>query len=136
MRLYDKALKYVCRLMGTDGVTSNVQLNKAGKHLFGAHYAGALPPSALPACAPHQITIVNTKNGSGEHWLLRYCDKKQGIWHDSFGRDVNKLIQTKYVHANTDRDAEQHVLESNCGQRCLAAAICGRVLGIHALKKI
>ena len=136
MKCYQKALAFVVELMGTDGITSNLQLNKAGTALFGHHYAGTFPPADLPPPAPHQITIINTKNGQGEHWLLRFCNESHGIWYDSFGRDVKRLINTKYIHENTDNDPEQAISESNCGQRCLAAAICGRFLGIQALKKI
>ena len=136
MQCYQKALALVVELMQTNGITSNTQLNEAGIALFGHHYAGTFPPADIPPPAPHQITIINTKNGRGEHWLLRFCNKTHGIWYDSFGREIKTLINTKYVHDNTDNDAEQAVSESNCGQRCLAAAICGRFLGIQALKKI
>ena len=135
-RVYEEALAFVEDLMGKDTTTSNHELDKCGRALFGDMYAGALPPSQLPPPAPHQVLILNTKGGVGEHWLLRYCDANRGLWYDSFGRDVSGLVRTKYVRASTDGDAEQNILESNCGQRCLAAAIVGRLLGAEALQKL
>ena len=135
-RVYEGALKLITQMIGSDSTTSNITLDKVGRALFGKHYAGAIPPSKLPPPAAFQILIVNTKDGRGSHWLLRFCDENRGVWYDSFGRDVGTLIDNKYIRENTENDAEQHVLEMNCGQRCLAAAVVGRVLGVEALKKL
>ena len=134
-RVYENALDMIQKTMG-GGITSNFQLERAGRQLFGEHFAGAVPPSNLPPPRKHQVLIVNTKDGRGEHWMLRYCGARRGVWYDSFGRDPSALIDTPWITAHTEEDDEQHLLEVNCGQRCLAAAVTGRVLGVEALKKM
>ena len=134
-RVYENALKMIQKSMG-DGITSNFQLERTGRQLFGGHFAGAVPPSNLPPPRKHQVLIVNTKDGRGEHWMLRFCGERRGVWYDSFGRDPSALIDTPWIRSHTDRDEEQNLLEMNCGQRCLAAAIVGRVLGVEALTKL
>ena len=134
-RVYENALKMIQKSMG-DGITSNFQLERTGRQLFGGHFAVAVPPSNLPPPRKHQVLIVNTKDGRGEHWMLRFCGERRGVWYDSFGRDPSALIDTPWIRSHTDRDEEQNLLEMNCGQRCLAAAIVGRVLGVEALTKL
>ena len=43
-----------------------------------------------------------------------------------------------YVHTSTERDAGHHInnMEASCGQRCIAAAINGRLLRVERLREL
>ena len=67
-----------------------------------------------------QSAIVNLdpRSSGGSHWIAMVATVKDIIVYDSFGRDVlaGQLAGVRY----TEDDAEQHIYENNCGQRCLA----------------
>ena len=73
------------------------------------------------------IFNLDTKKQPGSHWVAVVKDKKHYIVYDSFGRDI-KLKQKNYIM--TDKDAEQSVEESNCGQRSVAWLVVVAVKGI------
>ena len=86
-----------------DTTTSEGELRRAGKALFGEKFNGVF--AADERFPEAGFSIVNTKarRTGGEHWLA-YAN---GNMYDSFGRDQSG-------------DAEQHVVQKDCGQRCLA----------------
>jgi len=86
-----------------DTSTSEDELRRAGRALFGDKFVGVF--AADECCSEAGYSIVNTKarRTGGEHWLAF----ANGLMYDSFGRDQSG-------------DAEQHVVQKDCGQRCLA----------------
>ena len=68
-----------------------------------------------------QCCIVNldVRESSGSHWIAiaQASDKASDnlIVYDSFGRSV---VDGDVIH--TESDPEQALVETNCGQRCLA----------------
>ena len=118
--IYKQSLKYVETLIGGRRATTTDELNEVGWHLFGKHYRGTFSAEAhdslhsLLRCYK-DCCILNTKrNGPGEHWVAFARGSSGLVAYDSFGRHASNLA------VNADLDAEQGLLESNCGQRCLA----------------
>lgn len=113
-RLYNHCLQSIIRVMG-EGSTDGQALQQVGEHLFGTTFAGVFARDELPnvdTIANH-FTICNldSRGMVGSHWVATGC----GMMYDSFGRDLNF-----HGFGLTDQDAEQHITELNCGQRCLA----------------
>ena len=114
--------------MGTN-VTSEDQLRSCGRKLFGRQFKGVFASDEIPRTFRNkQSAIVNLdpRSSGGSHWVATVAhqvqqdskDWQEMIVYDSFGRDVlaGQLTGVRY----TEDDAEQHMYENNCGQRCLA----------------
>ena len=97
-----------------DGVTTNIQLDKLGYHLFGNKYLGTLSSDQFPKyIREKQCFILNTdsskssnKNG---HWVGFYKLNKRLYFYDSFMRQSYILskfwVNKKLINANrSDRD--------------------------------
>ena len=69
------------------------------------------------------ISNTGTRASGGVHWLAHY----NGTTHDSFGREA---------YGDLSGDAEQAMLESNCGQRALAWLWVCHGHGVAAAKLI
>lgn len=117
------------------GTTTSIQLDKMGKGLLGSCYIGALPRDStkIRSMKPGQCCIANTHAHwqPGEHWMAIVNDKSEGFCaYDSFGRRVASWAK------DSELDAEQVILELNCGQRCLAWLLVWKNSGIDAAMKI
>ena len=125
--LYLKYLKNIKKIVGNKTTYSD-QLHKVGKQLFGSKFLGVYTSDKIPNKIKRgHMAIINLDNSSetGSHWIGVCKDKKDNIWvYDSFGRSTHKIIPSIYGKGRriktTERDAEQHINESNCGARCLA----------------
>ena len=98
-------------------ITGEDELRKAGKHLFGRRFKGVFAADEMTVprmlrSGESCILNLDKRNQPGSHWIAIVKDK-EFITHDSFGR---KLTNSRH----TEDDAEQHIIEENCGQRCLA----------------
>ena len=64
-----------------------------------------------------QCCIVNLdiRESSGSHWIAIAQAGEDLLVYDSFGRCV---VDGDVIH--TENDPEQNMMETNCGQRCLA----------------
>jgi hypothetical protein len=120
--------EYVPRVerdMGHNHVTKGSELSTLGKRYFGKNWKGVWLPSALPDLEmilknDKDCCIFNTTQ-EGEHWVSFYRGKKHLNYYDSYGRDFDELYKdSKQVVKSTENDAEQTLLEENCGQRCHA----------------
>ncbi len=112
--------------------TTNIQLNKIGKRMFGNKFIGSYPSDKIPVMLPNEYAIVNLDDSSkgGSHWvgLVKSPNNKYSYIYDSFGRSTYKIIPSlvgsgRGIIKETERDAEQDlngIVESNCGQRCLS----------------
>jgi len=112
-RAYNGYVQDITSIVGHDKVTYNTTLGRIGRVLFGRLFLGVVARDELPASTDKKYLICNLDNRDmpGSHWIAI----ADNIIYDSFGRDLGF---DGYVQ--TEDDAEQHVREDNCGQRCLA----------------
>ena len=110
------------------GTTWLSDLERLGRRLFGAKFDGVYPSDRIPKLTDEgPYAIVNTDNSSepGSHWVALCKNGNSILFYDSFGRPANRLVPSVKRSGNgrvvnTDMDAEQGLLEQNCGARCLA----------------
>jgi hypothetical protein len=120
------------------GVTTDRQLNKVGKKLFGEQWLGVYPSDIKP----HQLMkhvkqgpnygIINVdgKNDPGSHWLSIYWnapDDKWIIW-DSFARKSKRLIPAfiktiGYRYIDLNEKSDQKSSQDDCGARSMAVLL-------------
>lgn len=114
-----------------DKTTYSSQLMGAGKKLLGVKFKGVYPSDKIPKLndlSPYCILNLDKSNESGSHWVALAKiphPSKDSVIYDSFGRDYKKIIPNLEYSGNgkiknTDRDAEQKKLETDCGSRCLS----------------
>jgi hypothetical protein len=123
MESYNKKLKKL-----PQRATYLTELTIIGKRTFGENYHGTYPSDQIPSLKPRQCCILNLDKSSepGSHWVaLARGNSTECYVYDSFGRRGVDLIPALNWSLSgrvidSDRDAEQHVSESNCGARCLA----------------
>jgi hypothetical protein len=99
------------------------ELTKIGKAHFGSKYRGTFPSDRIPQLKSNQCCIINldTSNEPGSHWIAVARGKGlQCYAYDSFGRKASKLIPALSGVIDSQQDAEQALIEVNCGARCIA----------------
>lgn len=128
-RIYKLYLDEVYKIIGNNHTTTLSQISNAGKYLFRDLYAGTFPYDRLPDLTDQKpYAIINTDDASksGTHWVavVKVKGTNKYIFYDSFGRPKQKILSDLHIAggkiANTEQDAEQQTLETNCGQRCLS----------------
>ena len=126
--IYNNYLDSIHYLIGNN-TTYGTLLNKIGKQLFTSKFKGVYPSDKIPILNQlSKYCILNLDNSEepGSHWIALALTKNNSIMvYDSFGRNHTKIIPNlnrneKRKIINVDRDCDQDLLESNCGQRCLA----------------
>ena len=143
MKKYNAILKRVERLIGNK-TTFLSQLGNTGKQLLGDKFKGVYPSDKIPKLTlktPYCILNLDKSNESGSHWISVTLDThghtssvsgvkgaRPLVVYDSFGRTNTHIIPSLSKSGNgllidTDKDAEQDILELNCGQRSLAFLI-------------
>ena len=119
MREYDRFLDIIeKRVIGHAMVTGEDELRRTGERLFGTNFKGvyAANETKVPRTLRNGescILNLDKRNQAGSHWVGVLKHNNELITYDSFGRRVSNT-------RHTDDDAEQRVIEVNCGQRCLA----------------
>ena len=129
----------VCRRIGHDKTTSAHELERVAQGLFGRRWQGVVPSNRIPAGKPDSFLIANLQTDApgnpGSHWVCRYTNE-DGVcaWHDPLGEhgQEQRAQFERHVTQWTDDDAEQHPLETSCGQRCLAALCLARDHGLES----
>lgn len=123
--------------------TDNEQLHKWGKSILGNKFKGVYASDQIPRLRNNEMIIVNLdkSNEKGSHWVGIAKHARFNILYDSFGRKTFKIIPSLVQSGNgvtleTENDKEQRELESNCGQRSLAALKVFKNYGVYALKHI
>jgi hypothetical protein len=127
--VYKHYLHKVYDLIG-DKTTYLGQLEGAGKKLLKVKFKGVYPSDKIPKLndlAPYCILNLDKSTEAGSHWiaLAKIPNSPRSVIYDSFGRDYKSIIPDLNYSGNgriinTDRDAEQKVLETDCGARCIA----------------
>ena len=131
---YNKNLMYIDDILQNSSTTTNIELNRLGKSIFGDAFLGVFTAEKFPRyIRDGQMFIINTKSSKsdGEHWLSfikssKNKDHKSRLYgYDTFNRDIHKLSpyfrNKRFINANTNRD--ESYFEKDCGQRSLCFLI-------------
>jgi hypothetical protein len=140
--LYNQCLELIEQNMGSN-TTNGEELNSACKYLFQEKFQGVYASDQIPKLSAGKYAITNLQKSTqpGSHWLA-LVKSKNGIYvYDSFGRKTIKILPALVESGNgvikeTENDKEQASLQTNCGQRCIAALIVCDNLGIEGMKYI
>ena len=124
-KMYDVFLLDVQAILGSQVTYSNT-LNNLCSYLFGPLFQGVFARDTLPPKVRYAIVNMDRSSESGSHWVAI----ADNMVYDSFGRDV------RFKRQMTENDAEQDVLEVNCGQRCVAFLCVYHVMGAKYAKHI
>ena len=133
--LYDIETKTI---LGNQTTWSD-DLHNVGKVLFPGKWRGVHLADKVPKNTPNgSIMIVNLTtskdNDGGVHWILLIHYNNKYLCYDSFNRSHVKLMDLGYLKKKVqDTDlqyAQQTVLETNCGQMCLAAGCVYYYIGV------
>jgi hypothetical protein len=120
--------------------TTNFELNKIGKALFGKKYLGTFASDRFPKVkdlhvnnsmkdsSPKYCILNLDKTGqAGSHWVSCVILKDSILIYDSFGRKTSEILPDTFnkgqIIQDTDLDPEQDISEFNCGARCIAALV-------------
>lgn len=128
-----------------NGMTTDAQLNKVGKKLFGSRWIGVFssdvkPTVLMPKTSPTGLSMgiinVDGKYLPGSHWLGIIYDGSKWYIYDSFNRRSKKLIpkfikMLGYNYVDTNSKADQKNSEDNCGSRVMAFLLFVKRYGIH-----
>ena len=108
---YKLYLDHVEQAIGHRNVTYGETIEELCRYLFGKKFAGVYARDRIPKNLNGRYAVVNMDKHDmpGSHWV----GMAGGLVYDSFGRIT-------LPGRPTERDAEQDVLEVNCGQRCIA----------------
>jgi len=123
-KLFTVALEQVHRRLG-HGETDNTQLQDMGVELFGDDFRGVFAADDLPPQEGYSycwIMNVDDRKDGGSHWIGCYTQTPRSVplVFDSFARDLNSLMGSKFRGVPTENDIDQKESQSDCGQRSLA----------------
>ena len=143
MQKYNSIIAVIERRMGKSTTTDNIELERMGRTLLGAKFKGVYASDGVPALTANKpYAVINNKPAStgGEHWVGAARVSRTGhvMVYDSFGRSHAKLLPGKLPPGthDTDRDIEQSVAQTNCGQRSLAWLVVFDRLGPAAARLV
>ena len=126
--IYNKVLSDVVKPITGDQTTYLGELLGAGKKLLGVKFKGVYPSDKIPKLndlSPYAILNLDTSKERGSHWIAIAKKDNNTYMYDSFGRKNMKIIPNLAYSGNgriidVDRDAEQKILEMDCGARSIA----------------
>ena len=127
MEQYNKYLAIIEKEFGHKHTTTNHELDDYCTAVFGhQQYRGAVARDRIPKLQNRQCCIFNldTHIQSGSHWVGLFKTDSKLIIYDSFGRSAKELKIPLRNYFETENDPEQHVRESNCGQRVISFLAC------------
>ena len=139
--LYNQILRHIMVLIG-DTTTYLSELNGIGKKFKGVYPSDKIPK--LNDLSPYAILNLDTSKQPGSHWvaIAKNPHKDETLIYDSFARKGSKIIKSLAYSGNgriinSDlKDAEQDIMETNCGARCLAYLVVVEKYGWDAAKLI
>ena len=134
---YNNYLKLIENDIG-NSTTTNIQLDKYCKLVFGKNYKGCFSLDNIPNLKNNQCCIFNLDKSHepGSHWMGLYKSGKHNIIYDSFGRKSKKLNVPLKNYIDTEYDAEQKIIETNCGARCISFLCCCYTLPLEEVLTI
>lgn len=118
---YNKVLKLIKTWLGNT-TTYGDDVERVGKKMFGKKFKGVFSSDNFPKIKTgYMIVNMDKSTEMGSHWVAFAADKTGYNIYDSFGRSTHKIFPNIGGRFNeSKRDAEQSVLQNDCGQRCLA----------------
>ena len=127
--------------MKKETTTDNVELTKHARKLLGSKFKGVYASDEIPALSAKQpYAILNTKprDHGGEHWTAVARVPRSGklMHYDSYGRSHKTLFPLPSSTIDTEDDLEQHIAETNCGQRSIAWLLLFDSLGPAAARLV
>ena len=126
---YEAFLKDVERVIGHSDVTFSTTLHDLCVYLFQHKFMGVFAKDRLPRqIKGYAIANLDSSDEPGSHWVAI----GDNVIYDSFGRSLKGFGS----RVRTEEDAEQGMLESNCGQRCIAWLLVFDNFGIEEAKLI
>lgn len=129
--VYDTLLKYFETRLGP-GSTYTEQLDREAKNFLENHtWKGVFARDQdwkKHVGKGYMIVNLDTKEMKGSHWVAI----ANNLLYDSFGR--TRILGPGANLRDVDRDAEQNILEDNCGQRCLAFLAVHKIYGPKVAK--
>ena len=98
---YNKNLMYIEDILNNSATTTNIELKRIGKIIFGNLFLGVFSADQFPKFIKDgQMLIINNKSSmakDGEHWISfmkssKNKDHKSTLYgYDSYNRDIHKL---------------------------------------------
>ena len=145
-QLYNQILtKQIYPLTGDKSTYMN-DLDRVGRKLLGIKFKGVFPSDKIPKLndlKPYCILNLDKSTESGSHWiaLAKIHGKESSLCYDSFGRSNKKIIPALQKSGNgtiqdTDRDAEQEIIQQDCGARSLAFLVVLDKYGVDVARLI
>jgi hypothetical protein len=155
-QIYDHILHRIVEPLIGNTTTFGSDLDKMAKHFFGVKWLGVFSVDRVPKNIPKgNYAVINLDESDlpGSHWVGVVGDsivkggKNDVLVYDSYGRDPKKImpkLAKKFNFKSTDLpsdgasdiDAEQGILETNCGARTLAALILHNQFGKAAFMNL
>ena len=131
----------------TNKTTNNEQIDKFCNKYLKDDYIGCYPADYkindnILKYKKYVIYNLSKSNEAGTHWVSVIFDynNKTIIFYDSYGRNNKNIfyhlqkMYKKYKILNSEKDAEQTLLETNCGARSCSFLICHKIVGNEVLK--
>lgn len=128
--MYNYILKELIEKEMGNTTTYDTQLDGVCRKLLGISFRGVYPSDKIPVLnSIKKYAILNLDNSKepGSHWvaIAKEPKTKKTLLYDSFGRKGIHIIPSLFHSGNgriedTEKDREQEIKETNCGQRCCA----------------
>ncbi len=142
-KIYDIALGEIEKDIGIDA-TFQFDLERVANELIGDDdFAGvfAVDELVFPNGTKYAIFNLDKSFQSGSHWMGIFKHKNGDLdVYDSFGRKSIEIAESLFRKGikifDSDRDEEQAVKESNCGQRATAWIYVHKYFGRKTAMKI
>ena len=141
---YNKILKKVEKEMGHNGITNQYELQEyCDKNI--CNFTTVSGYDKMPKLKSGQSCIINLDDSKspGTHWIACIRSSRDLVCYDSFARPskgkngILKKLKTNGLRVkDTDYDAEQDELETNCGMRCCAFLVFANKFGVENALKI
>ena len=145
-QIYNHVLTQIVYPKTGDKSTYLNDLNRVGRKLLGVKFKGVYPSDKIPKLhdlSPYCILNLDTSKESGSHWIAlgKIPKTNDSIVYDSFGRNSKQIIPKLQYSGNgriinADDDAEQKILETDCGARSLAFLVVLDKYGYDVAKLI
>jgi len=142
--LYNFVLhEYIEKKIGNE-TTYDSELSNFCNELLGSKFAGVFPSDKIPKLTnkkPYCILNLDRSDQSGSHWVSLCYDNGAYLFYDSFGRKNTKIINSlsktiKTIIKDSELDAEQNIMETNCGQRSISFLLIHDMYGKEYSKYI
>jgi hypothetical protein len=143
-KLYNNILNNIIKPITGSNTTYENDLYDICNKLFGDKFMGVFPSDKIPLltlASPYAILNLDKSTEQGSHWVAISKVGKNTYIYDSFGRHNVRIIPSLSVSGNgkivdTDRDAEQKMIQLDCGARVIGWLLFLDEWGIEYAKYI